>query len=230
MIIDRAQTINAEGQLNKIILSSIKTAMSITIRGIAKEGFYNINTLTWTTEPERSDDGSMPDLENDNISTFLVSRCKSNLKYYNIQDYINLMEFLCINKQFWCEYFDLNCGLYVKRKMYCEPHEMRKLRNAQYDVEGMYDCNFSFIGTRNDIHDAQTITFDANGGTGTVPNAITGVLFDIINMPALTFTKDGKTSNGYNSRADGTGRHYNLGQTTMIYGTYTLYADFGRAN
>ena len=59
------------------------------------------------------------------------------------------------------------------------------------------------------------IAFNANGGTGTMPNQ-TIVYGTATNLSANTFTKTGYTFTGWNTKADGSGTSYTDGQSILI--------------
>lgn len=59
------------------------------------------------------------------------------------------------------------------------------------------------------------LAFNANGGTGTMPNQ-TIVYGTATNLSANTFTKTGYTFTGWNTKADGSGTSYTDGQSILI--------------
>ena len=72
------------------------------------------------------------------------------------------------------------------------------------------------------------ITYDANGGTGTMsPNPQTGS-GSSVTLTANTFTNAGKTFTGWNTAANGSGNSYSDGQTISLTGnlTTTLFAQW----
>ena len=70
-----------------------------------------------------------------------------------------------------------------------------------------------------------TITFDANGGTGSVAS-ITEVAGTEITLPESTFTKDGYIFAGWATTADGSVSYYDKATITLT-GNITLYAKYG---
>ncbi len=68
-----------------------------------------------------------------------------------------------------------------------------------------------------------TITFDANGGTGTIAS-ITEVAGTEITLPESTFTKDSYIFAGWNTKDDGTGTNYEDKAKITVTGNITLYA------
>ena len=66
-----------------------------------------------------------------------------------------------------------------------------------------------------------TVTFDANGGSGSTASIQTeGALI----VPSNAFTRSGYVFNGWNTSPDGTGTAYSEGQTTTVTSDLTLYA------
>lgn len=128
--------------------------------GMAYQGLLTVNTKTYVEEPTRSNDGSIPNIND--YDTFIVPRCKVNFKYFKIQDYRRLCDAIQSN-EFYVKYYDKQHNEFVQHKMYCEPEEMAKLYNVGTDVFSVLDYEVSFIGTLNDL-DTYTVTYEANGG------------------------------------------------------------------
>jgi len=57
------------------------------------------------------------------------------------------------------------------------------------------------------------VTFDANDGSGTSPKTIYVELHDPVTLPENNLTREGFVPNGWNTKADGTGKHYDDGAT-----------------
>lgn len=129
--------------------------------GMAYQGLLTVNTKTYVEEPTRSNDGSIPNIND--YDTFVVPRCKVNFKYFNIEDYRRLCEAVQSN-EFTVKYYDKQFNEFVLHKMYCEPEEMAKLYNVGTDVFGVLDYEVSFIGTLNDLN-THKVVYDANMGS-----------------------------------------------------------------
>lgn len=71
-----------------------------------------------------------------------------------------------------------------------------------------------------------TITFDANGGSGTVPTAISTYVGVANTIPSNSLTRPGYTFNGWNTASDGSGTAYATGSTITPTGNVTLYAQW----
>ena len=71
-----------------------------------------------------------------------------------------------------------------------------------------------------------TITFNANGGSGTVPSAISTYVGVANTIPSNSLTHTGYTFNGWNTASDGSGTAYATGSTITPTGNVTLYAQW----
>ena len=71
-----------------------------------------------------------------------------------------------------------------------------------------------------------TITFNANGGSGTVPSAISTYVGVANTIPSNSLTRTGYTFNGWNTASDGSGTAYATGSTITPTGNITLYAQW----
>lgn len=71
-----------------------------------------------------------------------------------------------------------------------------------------------------------TITFNANGGSGTVPSAISTYVGVANTIPSNSLTRTGYTFNGWNTASDGSGTAYATGSTITPTGDVTLYAQW----
>ena len=76
-----------------------------------------------------------------------------------------------------------------------------------------------------DVEFTFTVMFDGNGGEGTMP-AIDGQHDDRVKIPASTFTRDGYYFVGWNTKANGTGTSYSVGESIILTADLTLYAQW----
>ena len=117
--------------------------------GIGYQGLMTVNTKTYVEEPTRSNDGSIPNI--DDHDTFIVPRCKVNFKFFNIRDYQRLCRVVNSANQFPVKFFDKQFGEFREYYMYAEPEEMAKMFNIGTSVIGLLDYEVSFIGTLNNL-------------------------------------------------------------------------------
>lgn len=130
--------------------------------GIGYQGLMTVNTKTYVEQPGRTNDGSMPNI-NDH-DTFFVPRCKVNFKYFNIRDYQRLCRVVNSANEFPVSYFDKQFGEFRTYMMYVEPEEMSKMYNVGTYVFGLLDYEVSFIGTLNDL-EKYTVKYITNNLT-----------------------------------------------------------------
>ena len=71
-----------------------------------------------------------------------------------------------------------------------------------------------------------TITFNANGGSGTVPSAISTYVGVANTIPSNSLTRTGYTFNSWNTASDGSGTAYATGSTITPSGNVALYAQW----
>jgi alpha-tubulin suppressor-like RCC1 family protein len=71
-----------------------------------------------------------------------------------------------------------------------------------------------------------TLTFNANGGTGTVPSARTYEFAKSFRLATTNLQREHHTFNGWNTRADGTGRRFSNGGTATLRGETELFAQW----
>lgn len=131
-------------------------------RGIGYQGLLTVNSKTYVESPTRSNDGSMPNI-NDHYS-FVVPRCKINFKYLKIEDYQRLCRVLNSANEFPVTYYDKESGEFVTHMMYVEPEEMKKIFNVGTYVFGVLDYDVSFIGTLNQ-RETLSVTYKAEGAS-----------------------------------------------------------------
>ena len=138
-------------------------------RGIS--GLSSVNTKTYVEEPTRSNDGSIPNIND--YETFYVPRVKFNFKFFTIADYMAFCIAVAPN-EFNVEYFDKTFGMRVSHKMYMEPEELTALFNIETKVIGILDYEVSLIGTNNDMN-TYSLSYNINGGG----SLISHLVFDI---------------------------------------------------
>ena len=73
---------------------------------------------------------------------------------------------------------------------------------------------------------AYTLSYDANGGTGSMPSAGPYYSGDTVKLAPNSFTYDGKIFTGWNTAANGTGKAYPDASTLTITGNTTLFAQW----
>lgn len=132
----------------------------IIINGEAFEGYSSfqcINTKTYIQEPVRTENGSIPNI-NDYV-TFIVPRVQVSFDYMKISDFRRFLKAITPN-EFDVQYYDYELGKKVTRKMYIEPREMSKIFNKGYEVLAVTGEKISLIGTLNEEEDLTIEYYD----------------------------------------------------------------------
>lgn len=154
-----------------------KRISEITIDGNVIRGygaFSFIKERTFKKTPERSGDGSMPDIEE--IATFLTPHLKIDFSLLFIDDYRTLMNLVRNRNQHLVKCYDVVEDKIVENYMYLATEQMPKLatitrelygqRDAIIELIGIQDYTIELIGTNNQVLKSQ-ITYNLS-----VPNDI----------------------------------------------------------
>lgn len=128
--------------------------------GITYQGLLSVNTKTYVEEPTRSNDGSIPNIEDHD--TFFVPQVKFSLKYFSIGDYQRLCRAVNSSNEFPVRYWDKQFGDFRTYMMYMKPEEMHKLYNVRTSVFGVLDYEIEFVATLNDL-ESYTVKYITNG-------------------------------------------------------------------
>lgn len=86
-----------------------------------------------------------------------------------------------------------------------------------------YDSSNNDLGSVSTILNVSTVSFDANGGAGSMPNQVAG---QPTALTQNTFTRSGYTFANWNTSADGTGTAYSDGASYSFAQSMTLYAQW----
>lgn len=124
----------------------------ITINGEVFQGYSSfscINTKTYVEEPQRTLDGSIPNIND--YDTFIVPRVKVSFKYMTIQDFRRFLKAITPN-EFPVTYYDYEIDKIVTYNMYCEPREMATIFNKGYEILAVTGQEISLIATLNDVN------------------------------------------------------------------------------
>ncbi len=167
-------------------------------------------------------------LDVDNVDYGLVARCEISYKYLNVQDYRVLCK---IAKQKVCtaNFFNRETGTRVTQEMAFTGNEIGKLYKFGTEYLGVLDMSIKLVATNRDRQDiisaTHTITYNANGGTGTIAQQSVKWAGQK-RLADSGFTKSGYVLTGWNTQPDGTGLRYKLGQELTVFGDLTLYSEW----
>ena len=195
-------------------------------RGASRESALGWEEPVWGGELNRNIDLV---LDVDNVDYGLVARCEISYKYLNVQDY----KVLCkIAKQKVCKanFFNRETGTRVTQEMAFTGNEIGKLYKFGTEYLGVIDMAIKLVATNRDRQDiisaTHTITYNANGGTGTIAQQSVKWAGQKKLADSGFTTTHGEVLSEWNTRADGLGERYLLGQSITVFGDLTLYADW----
>lgn len=222
--VDYANKINAE-DLDTIYITGggfVRRAF----KGVSRDSAWGWEEPVWSGELTRSVGGF--NLTNiDDIEFGLVARCEISYKYMNVQDYIDLCK---IAKQRHCfaNFFNRETGERVTQEMAFTGNELGKLYAFGTDYLGTQDVKIKLVATNNDkvglIRSKITITYNNNGGSGEEETQ-TAIYSDNLTLSdGDNMLKSNAHIKQWNTKADGTGSAYGLGQSITCWKDLTLYA------
>ena len=193
-------------------------------RGVGADSTLGMQEFVWLKEPSRNNSFAFDDM--DNIEVGLVARCKVNFKYMNIQDYMALRR-IVQQRHFTANFYDVDQGKRVTRDVYCPTSQLKKLYTFNTKLLGVLDVDIELVGTNRDLTSNGskfTIRYDANGGTGSVPNQ-TAEWGDQVDLRSCAqFAKSGYHLDSLNTNADGSGWKYLPNKSITLFDNLTLYA------
>ena len=196
------------------------------IKGISRDSALGWEEPVWGGNLTRSTDFVLTNVLD--VDYGLVARLEVSYKYLNVQDYIALCK---IAKERVCNvtYFNYEKGEWVVNQEFAfTKQEKSKLYAFGTDYLGLLDVSVKLVATNRDKTDLIatnfTITYNANGGSGTVASqsAKWGDNLDIATSSGLSYS--GKTFKEWNTQADGLGGHYMPNQHKTMWENMTLYA------
>lgn len=199
------------------------------IKGISRDSALGWEEPVWGGDLTRSTDFVLTNILD--VDYGLVARLEVSYKYLNVQDYIALCK---IAKERVCNvtYFNYEKGEWVVNQEFAfTKQEKSKLYAFGTEYLGLLDVSVKLVATNRDKTDLIatyfTITYNANGGSGTVASqsAKWGDNLDIATSSGLSYS--GKTFKEWNTQANGKGGHYMPNQHKTMWENMTLYAIWG---
>lgn len=214
---------NTGESLEYIYLNGIK------FRGVGTESALGWEELVWSEEPKRSNDFSMPNIQD--VDVGLVARCEVNFKYFTINDFMRFREIIK-TRTFTAKFFNVDTGEWITRNMYCSGSERSKLHAFNMDLIGVVNFSVKLVATNNDLSVAgstMTISYKANydgvGTTTTDDFEETCTWSDEYTInDCEDFVKTGYHIKELNTKADGTGWTYLPNYSWTAFKNLTLYA------
>lgn len=146
-------------------------------KGISRDSAMGWNEPVWGGELTRSTDFTLSNI--DDVDFGLVARCEVSYKYMNIEDYKALCE-IASQRVCYVIYFDRQKGEWVTgygdhagygQEMAFTGNELSKLHTFGSKYLGGTDIAIKMVATnrdRTDINQTLTVSYNANGGSGTI--------------------------------------------------------------
>lgn len=225
IIVPNAPNGNGKRQLDTIYFTGAGY-VDYPIKGISRDSALGWEEPVWGGDLTRSTDFVLTNILD--VDYGLVARLEVSYKYLNVQDYIALCK---IAKERVCNvtYFNYEKGEWVVNQEFAfTKQEKSKLYAFGTEYLGLLDVSVKLVATNRDKTDLIatdfTITYNANGGSGTVASqsAKWGDNLDISTSSGLSYS--GKTFKEWNTMANGKGGHYMPNQHKTMWENMTLYA------
>lgn len=225
IIVPNAPNGNGKRQLDTIYFTGAGY-VDYPIKGISRDSALGWEEPVWGGDLTRSTDFVLTNIFD--VDYGLVARLEVSYKYLNVQDYIALCK---IAKERVCNvtYFNYEKGEWVVNQEFAfTKQEKSKLYAFGTEYLGLLDVSVKLVATNRDKTDLIatdfTITYNANGGSGTVASqsAKWGDNLDIATSSGLSYS--GKTFKEWNTMANGKGGHYMPNQHKTMWENMTLYA------
>lgn len=225
IIVPNAPNGNGKRQLDTIYFTAAGY-VDYPIKGISRDSALGWEEPVWGGDLTRSTDFVLTNILD--VDYGLVARLEVSYKYLNVQDYIALCK---IAKERVCNvtYFNYEKGEWVVNQEFAfTKQEKSKLYAFGTEYLGLLDVSVKLVATNRDkvglINTDFTITYNANGGSGTVASqsAKWGDNLDIATSSDLSYS--GKTFKEWNTQANGRGGRYLPNQSKTMWENMTLYA------
>ena len=225
------------------------TLRSVIINGeefIGYSSFKCVNTKTYVTEPERTYDGSIPNINA--YDTFIVPRLEISFEFMTIQDFRRFLKATSPN-EFPVTYYDYEIDKVVTYNMYIQPRDMATIHNNGLEILGITGQTISLIATLNNVDYININYYDNITNVEALPNysgdkpndyilfetkdMIFGNWYFITDGSNLVHNKPSTDTKNYrfknwNTKPDGTGLTYLAGysfQASVVMGI-DLYAQW----
>lgn len=163
----------------------------------------------------------------DTVNFGLVARVELNFKYMNISDYIALCQ-MAKQRTVTVNFFNRETGERQTQEMAFTENSIGQLYAFRTEYLGILDVSIKLVATNRDkenlINTSITISYDSNGGTGSISSQSATWSDEIKLSDGEGFTNSGNHIKEWNTSADGTGSAYGLSQRITIWKSIKLYA------
>ena len=196
--------------------------------GIGSNSQFGWQEMVWKKPPNRG--GTFAFTNINSIDVGLVARCEVVIPYNNIQDYMDLRKIVARERYFKALFFDVDDGVWVEREVYCTESSKNQLFILGQSLIGVRDITIKLAGTNRDADQSEiTVTYNLNGGTGTIPSRTgrKGFELTVANPNELNIIgPNNRPFDHWETRTtdNETMGEYHSGQETTVWNNMTLYA------
>lgn len=182
---------------------------------------------TYVTEPTRNNSGAIsvfPD-------KFFVPYFTVTWNIIKFEEYTKIMRYIRLD-ELKVRYYDPDNERYTISKFYIQQPTYNKLYTMEQNFNFVTNLQLIFVGTMNpvDIDSEIKVTYNANGGNGTI-NPQKGLNGDeIVIDSGSALSRDNFVFVNWNTQPDGSGEYYAPNSTTALIHNLSLYAQWGAAN
>lgn len=182
---------------------------------------------TYVTEPTRNNSGAIsvfPD-------KFFVPYFTVTWNIIKFEEYTKIMRYIRLD-ELKVRYYDPDNERYTISKFYIQQPTYNKLYTMEQNFNFVTNLQLIFVGTMNpvDIDSEIKVTYNANGGNGTV-NSQKGLNGDeIVIDSGSALSRDNFVFVNWNTQPDGSGEYYAPNSTIALIHNLSLYAQWGVAN
>lgn len=182
---------------------------------------------TYVTEPTRNNSGAIsvfPD-------KFFVPYFTVTWNIIKFEEYTKIMRYIRLD-ELKVRYYDPDNERYTISKFYIQQPTYNKLYTMEQNFNFVTNLQLIFVGTMNpvDIDSEIKVTYNANGGNGTI-NPQKGLNGDeIVIDSGSALSRDSFVFVNWNTQPDGSGEYYAPNSTIALIHNLSLYAQWGAAN
>lgn len=201
-------------------------------KGISRDSAMGWEEAVWGGNLNRST-GDFALSNIDDVDFGKVARCEISFKYMNVQDYIALCRIATNERHIVADFYRKDIGERVTQEMAFTTNELGKLYAFGTQDLGRTDVSIKLVATNRDkvglINLEVAITYNANGGSGTIASDSAKWSENRTLADGTGFTRSGYVLVGFNTKADGSGWAYLPNQSVTMFEDLTLYAQWQAA-
>lgn len=191
-------------------------------KGIGVSSAWGWNETVWGATLNRSNTFSLENI--DDVDIGQVAQCQIIFPFMNIRDFIDIQQILK-ERYVYVNFYNVDTGKRETKEMAITGNERKKIYNFGNKVIGMTNFSIKFVATnRENEYNDIIIIYNSNGGNGNIPMQQTSYSEQLKLSYGNELTKSGKHIKEWNTKSDGTGNAYGLGQRITVWQNLELYA------